>query len=88
MIVVTESVFAENHIDVVRISVDLISFSYSVLFPLEVLFEFEDDVEHISDVDIVDDDMRFESDILFDVPDHLIHVFFVIDILIAQLPVR
>ena len=87
MIVMTESVFTENHIDILRISVDLISFPYPVLFPLEILFEFEDDVEHIADIDIVDDDMRFDSDIFFDVSDHLIHVFLIPDILIAQLPI-
>ena len=87
MIVVTESVFAEDHINILRISVDLVSFPYPVLFPLEILFEFEDDVEHIADIDIVDYDMRFDSDILLYVPDELIDVVFVIDILIAQLPV-
>lgn len=87
MIVVAESVLAEDHVRIMRISVDLVSFPYPVLLPLEIFFEFEDDVEHIRHVDVVDHDMRFDSDILFDVPDHLVHVFLIIDILIAQLPI-
>jgi hypothetical protein len=87
VIVMTESVFAEDHIDILRISVNLVSFSYPILFPLKIFFEFEDDIEHITDIDVVDDDMRFDSDILFYVPDHLIDVVLVSYILVAQLPV-
>ena len=87
MVVVAKSIFAEDGICIVWISVDLVSFPYSVLFSLEIFFEFEDDVKHIADVDVVDDDMRFESDILFDDSHHLINIIFVIDILVAQLSI-
>ena len=87
MIVVAESIFAEDHIQIVRISGDLVSFPYSILFSLEIFFEFEDDVKHITDIDVIDDDMWFNSDILFDESNHLIHIFLVADILVAQLSI-
>ena len=87
MIVIAESILAENYICVVRISGYFISFSYSILFSLKIFFKFNDDIKHISDIDIVDDDVWFDSNIFFYISDQLIYVFLIIDILIAQLPI-
>jgi len=87
MIIITKTIFTENHIYIMRISGNLVSFSYSVLFSLKIFFECEDDVKHITNIDIVDDDMWFESDILFNNSDHLIDILFIINILIAQLSI-
>lgn len=87
MIVITKSVFTEDGVRIVRISGNLVSFSDSVLFSLKIFFKIENDIESIGDIDVVDDDMWFDSDIFFYIPYQLIDIFFVIDILIAQLPI-
>lgn len=87
MIIMTEAVLAKDDIGIVGIAVDLVSFPYPVLFPLEFLFEFQDNIEHIANVDVVDDNMWLDSDVFLDDPDHLINVVLVIDIFVAQLPI-
>lgn len=87
VIIIAESVFAENGICVVRISGYFVSFSDPILFSLKIFFEFEDDIEHISDIDIVDDDMRFDASIFFYDSHHLIDILLVVDIFVAQLPI-
>ena len=87
MIVMTKSIFTEDCLSIMRIAVDLISFPDPILFSLEILFKFEDDIKHIPDIDIIDHDMWFDSDIFFDISDELIDVVFIVDIFVAELSI-
>jgi|GEM_PF-3475443 len=87
MIIISIAIFAQYRLEIMGIAHDLVSFPDAVIFALELFFKFENDVKSICRINLVDDDMRSETNSGFDSPDHPGNVFFVRNIFIGELSV-
>ena len=87
MIVTTKSFLAQYHISIKWISVDLISFPYFIIFSLKLFLKIKNNIKHMTNIDSIDHEMRSDTNIFFDISEHISNILSEIDRLITQLSI-